>query len=54
MMRRWTGMLAALGIAFGAFPADALRLDFDEFAHGDTVKEVVVDEFSQGVFYRAR
>ncbi len=46
MMRRWTGMLAALGIAFGAFPADALTLDFKEFTHGQEIAS------SQGVAIR--
>jgi hypothetical protein len=39
MMRRWIGMLAALGIAFGAFPADALTIDFEEFSRGAIVGE---------------
>ena len=38
-MRWWTGMVAALGIAFGASPASALTLDFEEFTHGEIVDE---------------
>lgn len=38
-MRWWTGALAALGIAFGAFPAGALTIDFEEFTHGEIVEE---------------
>lgn len=38
-MRWWTGTLAAVGIALGAFPADALTIDFEEFTHGEIVVE---------------
>jgi hypothetical protein len=39
MMRRWIGVLAALAIAFGVSPADALTIDFEEFTHGQIVEE---------------